>query len=325
MKQICESISRLFALWVVIAALAAFVAPQAFTWFQPAIVPTLGLIMFGMGVTLTPADFARVWLEPKAVGVGVATQFLIMPALGGALAYLFQLPTPVAVGVILVGACPGGTASNVITYLAKADVALSVTMTAMTTILGVIVTPYLTKFYAGQYIAVDAMAMLFTVAKIVLLPVTAGLLLRHLLKEKSGGILAVMPVVSVAGIVMIVACVVGLSHASLVSMGPILFLVVFCHHFLGAVLGYGIARLMRLNEVQARTIAIEISTQDSGLGVALARKHFADVLVALPSALYSIWQNLAGPVLATYWARHEPKRGSDNKNIEKEAVFESLS
>lgn len=308
MKNICEFISRFFALWVVIAACAAFFAPQAFTWFQPAIVPTLGIIMFGMGVTLTPADFARVWIEPKAVGVGVLIQFLVMPALGGALAYFFKLPPPVAVGVVLVGACPGGTASNVIAYLAKVDVALSVTITAMTTILGVIATPYLTKIYAGHYLAVDAVAMLFTVAKIVLLPVTAGLLLRRVLKEKSEGILAVMPVISVAGIVMIVSCVVGLSHASLVSMAPILFLVVFCHHFLGAVFGYGMARLMRLSEIQARTIAIEISTQDSGLGVALARKHFSDVLVALPSALYSIWQNIAGPLLATYWAGHAPKK-----------------
>lgn len=307
MKRLCEIISGLFALWVLLAAVIAFLMPAWFVWFQPAIVPTLGIIMFGMGVTLTPADFTRVWLEPKAVGVGVITQFLVMPALGGALAYFFQLPPSLSVGLILVGACPGGTASNVITYLAKADVALSVTMTAMTTILGVVATPYLTKFYAGQYISVDAVAMFFTVAKIVLLPVAAGLALRHFLKEKSQGIQTFMPVVSVAGIVMIVACIVGLSRASLFSVGPILFLVVFCHHTLGAVLGYGIARLMRLTEIQARTIAIEISTQDSGLGVALARKHFTDVLVALPSALYSIWQNLAGPVLATFWARRTSK------------------
>lgn len=303
MRSIFKLIPHYFVIWVILAALAAFIAPHYFIWFKPFIVPALGIVMFGMGITLTPSDFRRILHQPKAVAVGVAAQFLFMPALGAIMARLFHLPDALCVGMILVGACPGGTASNVITYLAKADLALAVTLTAMTTLIGVVATPLLTQLYAGQYVAVDAGHMLLTVAKIVLVPVLAGLGLRHFLKERMTGILHIMPAVSVIFIVMIVACIVGLSRDSLRTMGFVLFLAVACQHAIGCVLGYGFARLMRLSKIQARTIAIEVATQDSGLGIALAHKHFADVLVALPSALYTVWQNMAGPALASFWSR----------------------
>ena len=300
-------ITNLFVVWVIVAAAAAFVWPAGFAWFRPYIIPALGVVMFGMGITLTPADFKRVVDRPYAVLVGTTAQFLFMPAIGALLAKLFNLPAPLAAGLVLVGACPGGTASNVITFLAKADVALAVTLTAVTTVLGTLATPYLTLVYAGQYVEVQAVEMLWSVAKIVLLPIMVGLAVRRWFGAKLGQVMVLMPVVSVMSIALIVACIVGSSHDKLVAAGPVTFLAVILHNGLGMLAGYWFARLLRLDRVQARTIAIEVSVQDSGLGIALARKHFADVLVALPSAIFSVWQNLAGPAVASYWSRNAPK------------------
>src|SRR5437867_2268595 len=303
MKRIADIITGLFVAWVILAAATAFVWPAAFAWFKPYIIPALGVVMFGMGVTLTPADFKRVAERPYAVLVGTAAQFLIMPATGALLAKVLGLPAPLAAGLVLVGACPGGTASNVITFLAKADVALAVTLTAVTTVLGTIATPYLTLLYAGQYVAVPAVEMLWSVTKIVLIPVLLGLMTRRVFGGKFRPVLVLMPAVSVLFIALIVACIVALSKDRLASSGPVTLVAVVLHNAFGMTLGYGMARILGLDRRQARTIAIEVSVQDSGLGIALARKHFADVLVALPSAIFSVWQNLIGPVVATYWSR----------------------
>lgn len=304
--RIAKFVTDLFVVWVILGAATALRWPQAFTWFRPYIELGLGLIMFGMGITLTPADFRRVAEKPYPVFVGVLAQFLIMPFGAAAIATLLQLPAPSAAGLILVGACPGGTASNVMTYLAKGDVALSVTMTSVSTVCAVVLTPYLTLLLAGQYVPVNAPELLLSILQIIIVPLAAGLVVRRILGRHVEEFTGVMPIISVVFIVMIVACIVGLSKPKLISSGPQAFLAVALHNTGGLALGYGLAKLARLDAVRCRTISIEVGMQNSGLGVALA-KHFADVLVALPSAIFSVWHNITGPAVAAYWSRKPPK------------------
>lgn len=301
-------VTRLFVLWVALAAAAALLWPAGFAWFQPLIVPGLGLIMFGMGMTLTPADFKRVMEQPYPVGVGLLAQFLIMPLAAAAIAKIFGLPPAIAAGLILVGSCPGGTASNVITYLAKGDVALSVTMTTCSTIAAVVATPYLMLWLGGAYVPVHPVELLQSILTIVIVPVAAGLALRRFLGAQVRRFEALLPVVSVVFIVMIVAAIAALSRKQLLESGLLIFMVVTAHNGAGLLLGYGMAKVLGLDAVRCRTVAIEVGMQNSGLGVALARAHFADLLVALPAAIFSVWQNITGPALANYWSRKPPRR-----------------
>jgi len=270
---------------------------------KPYIVPGLGLIMFGMGITLTPKDFLRVAAMKRAVGCGVLGQFLLMPLLALALVKGFRLNDELAMGFIILGACPGGTASNVIAYLAKADMALSVTMTACSTILGIVLTPLIIQWLGGEYLPVDGTAMLWSVVKIVLFPVAAGLAVRGALKERATGALEWFPAISVLVIVLIIATVVALSREKLPEVLGLLGIVVLAHNMLGLAAGYGLATLFRLPRTARRTVAIEVGMQNSGLGVALASTHFTSAMVALPSSLFSIVHNLTGSALAQMWGR----------------------
>jgi bile acid:Na+ symporter, BASS family len=293
----------LFVVWVMLAAAAALIWPGGFTWFQPLIVPGLGVIMFGMGITLTLADFKRVAGQPYPVGVGLAAQFLIMPLAAAGISRVLHLPPALAAGLILVGSCPGGTASNVMTFLAKGDVALSVTMTSCSTIVAVAATPYLMLWLAGKYVPVHPPELLISILSIVIVPVIAGLIARQFLADRARKIEAVLPILSMVFIVLIVACIVALSKDQLLESGVLVFASVAAHNCSGLLLGYAMAKLAGLDSVRCRTIAIEVGMQNSGLGVALARKHFADLLVALPSAIFSVVQNITGPALANYWSR----------------------
>jgi BASS family bile acid:Na+ symporter len=292
--------------WVALATAAALIWPAGFTWFQPLIVPGLGLIMFGMGITLTPADFKRVAGQPYAVGVGLAAQFLIMPLAAAGISKSFDLSPALAAGLILVGSCPGGTASNVMTFLAKGDVALSVTMTSCSTLAAVVATPYLMSWLAGQYVPVHPPELLISILTIVIVPVITGLIARQFLADRARTIEAVLPILSIVFIVLIVACIVALSKDQLLESGVLVFAIVAVHNCSGLLLGYAMAKLAGLDAVRCRTIAIEVGMQNSGLSVALARKHFADVLVALPAAIFSVVQNITGPALANYWSRNTP-------------------
>jgi BASS family bile acid:Na+ symporter len=307
-KRSADFIIRFFVLWVALAAVAALMWPAAFTRFQPLIVPGLGVIMFGMGITLTPADFKRVAAQPYPVGVGLAAQFLIMPLAAAGISKFLHLPPALAAGLILVGSCPGGTASNVMTFLAKGDVALSVTMTACSTLVAVVATPYLMSWLAGQYVPVHPQELLISILAIVIGPVLAGLVARQFLAQRSRKIEQALPLVSVVFIVLIVACIVALSKVQLLQSGAVVFATVAAHNAIGLAFGYAMAKLAGLDAVRCRTIAIEVGMQNSGLGVALARKHFADVLVALPAAIFSVLQNISGPALANYWSRKSPTR-----------------
>lgn len=293
----------LFTLWVILGATFAFAWPAALSGSGATIVPLLGIVMLGVGVTLRPEDFRLVLASPKAVLVGVAAQFVWMPLLGFLLARLLHLPPALAVGEVLVGACPGGTASNVLTFLAGGDVALAVTMTGLTTLLAPLLTPLLTYAYAHEWVKVPILEMLAKTVEIVLIPVVLGIALRRLAGRFERRLLEWMPVVSVAGIVWIIAVIVASNHDTLLKVGGTVLLAVALHNVLGMAAGYWTARAFGLGEKQVRAIALEVAVQDSGLGVVLAKAFFGNA-AALPSAVFSVWQNLSGPVAAWFFRRN---------------------
>lgn len=301
-QKILAWIEKLFAFWVLIFALVAFLYPDPFAGARPAIVPALGVIMLGMGLTLTVSDFARVFRRPQDILLGVFAQYAIMPLAGFAVATVLRLDPQTAAGVILVGSCPGGTASNVITYLARADVALSVTLTACSTLLAPVLTPALMELLAGTLVPVPAISLLVEIFKVVVLPVVAGLLVRHLLGARVQMLLRVLPLATMACIGFIVAVIVGLNAGALRGLALPVFFSVALHNGMGFALGYGMARAFRADRVRARTISIEVGMQNSGLAVALATKFFSPA-AALPGAFFSVWHNLAGTTLANYWSR----------------------
>ncbi len=308
MRQLARIATELFLLWVVGVAVLAFLWPAGFRWFRPYIDIGLGLIMFGMGLTLTPADFRLVAAAPYAVAVGVLAQFSIMPLAATLIAAWLSLPAPLAAGLILVGCCPGGTASNVMTFLARGDVALSVTLTSVSTLCSVIATPYLMQALAGRYLPVDAEALLRSILAVVIVPVIGGLIARRRFGQQLVAVADVLPLISVLFIGEIVGCVVALARDRIAEAGGLGLLAVALHNGFGLALGYAAAKLAGLDAKRCRTIAIEVGMQNSGLGVVLAVAHFADQpLVALPSALFSVWHNLSGPAVASYWARRPPE------------------
>ena len=264
----------------------------------------LGIIMFGMGLTLTPPDFALVVKRPLPVLVGVVAQFVIMPTLAWVLAKAFQLDPMLAAGVILVGCAPGGTSPNVISYLARGDVALSVTMTSISTLLAPLMTPLLTQWLAGQYMPVDAGSMAMSIVRMVLVPVVGGLIVRVLFSGFVERILPAMPWVSVLGICYVVLAVVSKSATTILSAGLLVLLVVACHNVLGYLLGYGAGRILGRDARVCRTISIEVGMQNSGLAATLAGTYFSPE-AALPGAVFSTWHNLSGAVLAAVYRRRD--------------------
>ena len=298
-----QFIQKTFALWVVLFAGIALIVPEAFVWLKAYIIWMLGIIMFGMGMTMTVDDFKGVLHNPKAVVIGVVAQFMLMPGLAYLLCQLFQLPPAIAIGVILVGCCPGGTASNVITYMAKGNTALSVACTSVSTILAPILTPAVFYLLASQWIEINALSMLGSILQVVLFPIILGLIVRSVLKQKVETYIQVMPLISVLAIVAIVAAIIAGSKTQILESGLLILAVVALHNGLGYLLGFGASRLFKLPYADSKAIAIEVGMQNSGLGVALAAVHFAaSPITAVPSAIFSLWHNISGPALATYWA-----------------------
>ncbi len=302
-------LTALFPLWVVLASGASLYHPPLFTWFSGPLIPAgLGLIMLGMGVTLTVEDFKRVAHFPGLVLRGVALQYTVMPALGWALASLYGLPQPFAVGLILVACCPGGTASNVITFLARADVPLSVTMTAISTLLAVIMTPTLTALLASSRIAVPAGGLLLSTLEVVILPVAAGVLLHRYSPRLTRAILPAAPLAAVILITLIVASVIGAGRNEILAAGWRLLAAVWSLHAAGFLLGYLASRLSGAGVTASRTISIEVGMQNSGLGVVLARQNFSSPLFAIPSAISSLSHSVIASLLAAVWRRSAPRR-----------------
>lgn len=291
-----------FPLVIIAAFVLGFLLPEQLAPLGEWVPTALGIIMFGMGLTLTPPDFVLVAKRPWPVLIGVVAQFVVMPLLGLGLSVLFGLSAALAAGVILVGCAPGGTASNVITYLAKGDVALSVTMTSISTLLAPILTPLLTLWLAGSYMSVEAGAMALSIVKIVLVPVLAGLLLRLLARKLVETVLPALPWISVIGIAYVVAVVVAGSADKIASAGLLVFAVVVLHNGLGYLLGYLAGKLTGCGERAARTTAIEVGMQNSGLAAGLAAAHFGPES-ALPAAVFSVWHNISGALLAAFLRR----------------------
>ena len=256
--------------------------------------------MLGMGLTLSVDDFRSVLRRPWVVGIGVVAQFLIMPLLGWSVATLFNLPPMLKLGLILVSCCPGGTASNVICYLARANVALSVLMTLCSTLAAIILTPLLTKMYASAILDVDAWAMFRSMLTIVLLPVIGGVVLNQLLGRKLDGIRKISPIVSILVIVLIVGGVVGATKVNIIANFGGLLVAIFILHALGFLLGYGAGWLTKQVEGDRRTLSIEVGMQNSGLGSALAKQHFS-LLAATPCAISALYHCLIGSFLAAIW------------------------
>lgn len=315
MKKCCGFLVNNMALFVLLIGVVGAVRPQTLTWVGPYVGWLLGVVMFGMGMTLTFQDFKRVLQRPWEVLLGVVAQFLIMPLAAWFLVWLFALPPELAIGVVLVGTCPGGTASNVISYLAKGDVALSVSMTMATTLLAPVVTPTLTWLLAGSWIEVSFTAMMISIAQMVLLPLLLGLTAHHFFERTVEKILPVMPVVSVVTIVLLVGGVVALGAESLLDVGLLMAAIVVLHNAFGLVLGYGMARLFRLDSKKARTVSIEVGMQNSGMAASLAVLYFSPA-AAIPGAIFSVWHNISGSIVANYFARRDERKRVDAKNVE---------
>lgn len=293
---------RWFAVLVLLGGVVGLLAPDPTAALAPAIPVILGVIMFGMGLTLRLGDFAIVVRRPQAVVVGVVAQFLVMPLIGWAVGTAFGLAPALLVGMVLVGASPGGTASNVVVYLARGDVALSVAMTSLSTLLAPLLTPLLVLWLAGSSLPVDAVGLFMSIVQIVLVPVIAGLLVRVLASRWVERLLPVLPLVSVTGIVVAVTAVVGANVDTLLTSGVLLALAVIAHNVIGLMLGYGAARAVGLDTAARRAVSVEVGMQNSGLAASLATTHFT-ALAALPAALFSVWHNMSGSLVAMYWAR----------------------
>ncbi len=296
--------TKYFPIFALSASLLALIHPPLFQWFSGDMITyALGLIMLGMGITLEAEDFANVGKTPFYIFTGVFLQFTIMPFLGWCIGRILDLPAPFSVGLVLVASCPGGTASNVITYIAKGDVALSVTMTSISTLFSVIATPLLTLFLAGNKIEVNAYGLFISTIQVVILPVIAGVLLNAFLPGFTKKTKSFFVVSAVVCIVLIVASVIGASSEAILTSGWKLVLSIFLLHSMGFLLGYVFAKILTKQEIVARTISIEVGMQNSGLGVVLAKKNFVDPLVAVPSAISSLFHSLIASILAGYWRK----------------------
>lgn len=294
-----ERFTLLFPLWTLLAAALALPSPWLFTWLQgPLIVLALALVMLGMGLELELADFQRVLRHPGPPALGVAAQFLVMPALAALVAALLRLPPPLAVGLILVGCCPGGTASNVVTLIARADVALSVVMTTLSTLAAVLLTPLLTGLLAGRYVPVDGLKLLLDVLQVVLLPVTLGLGLKRSVPGVARSLGPVMPPLAVLAIVLIVASIVGSQRQGLLEQGALLLVAALLLHGGGFFLGWLIPALLKQPQPVCRTVSIGVGMQNSCLAVVLARSGLAaSPFTALPGTISAV----VHAVLASWW------------------------
>ncbi len=297
-----NSATKLFPLWAILLSTLAYLAPTLFTPLKPSLFFLLGLVMFGMGMSLKANDFLLIFKSPKPILLGLLLQFLCMPFFAWGLSTWLQLPLALASGMVLVGASPGGTASNVICYLAKGNVALSIAITTFSTVLAVIATPALSLLYLGKQVDVPAMKMLMDIVKIIILPVTAGIIVNQLFGRLLGAARQIFPLISVFAIVLIIAIIVALNHSRLDSIGILLVSAVALHNALGLLAGYWLPRAFGMDQRTSKTLAIEVGMQNSGLAVALAVKYFSPA-AALPGALFSLWHNLTGSLLASFWSR----------------------
>lgn len=306
MKKILRVFVQYMAVFVILAGALGATWPSTMQWVVPEIPWMLGLVMFGMGMTLQIADFKQIATRPWETCIGALCQYTIMPFAAWLLVKLIDLPPELAAGVILLGACPGGTASNVITYIARGDVALSVSMTIVTTLLAPIVTPLLTWWLAGAWIDVSVTSMMLSIAEMVLFPVFLGIAVRRFFGTYVEKVMAYLPAFSVLVIVLLVGGVVSMSASKLLEMGALIAMVVVLHNGLGLALGYCAARLFRLDDKKVRAVTIEVAMQNSGLAASLGVMYFG-AAAAIPGAIFSIWHNISGSLIANYFVHKDEK------------------
>ena len=295
-----EKITRYFPFWVVICSLLSLYEPKFFIWFSGDLI-TYGLagIMLGMGLTLKLNDFIHVIKSPFWVIIGFLLQFTLMPFFGWSLGKLFNLPPFFAVGLILVSCCPGGTASNVIVYLAKANVALSVAMTTFSTIFAIFLTPFLTAYYSGSYLNVDAWGLFLSTIKVILIPIFLGIFLNILLPKATNLIKPFSPSIAVLLITLIVASIIGQGKETILNSGLNLILSIMILHLMGFISGYIFGYFLTKNKIISKTISIEVGMQNSGLGVVLARENFINPATAIPSAISSLVHSIYGSIFVS--------------------------
>ena len=305
MKTICDFIARWMGVMVLLVAVVSLAVPSYFLWIDTWVInPMLGLIMFGMGLTLAPQDFRIVLSRPKDILFGCLAQFTVMPLLAWTLAWSFSLPKELALGVILVGCCPGGTASNVITYLAKGDLALSVGMTATSTLLAPVMTPLLVWLLAGTMVDVDTMGMLMSIVYVIIAPIIAGLLCQRFLPSLTRSVVPYLPAFSSVVIALVVGIIVSHNATRLLVGGMLVILVVMLHNVLGLTIGFLIGRLLKLERAKCVAVSIEVGMQNSGLASSLAVLHFAAYpLATIPGAIFSVWHNISGALTAKLYSR----------------------
>lgn len=295
---------------VVLVTVVALFLPSSFNWISTsAITPMLGVVMFGMGLTLRPSDFKPVLQHPKDILIGELAQFLIMPSLAWLLCKLLALPEELALGVVLVGCCPGGTASNVICYLAKGDVPLSVAMTGVSTLLAPVVTPALVWLLAGESVDVDIAGMFLSIVQVVIVPIVLGFAANHYFGQTTRRIVPLLPMISTLSIAFIIGIIVAHNSASILTCSLIVAVAVILHNVLGLALGYGLTALTGNEPSKRSAIAIEVGMQNSGLATSLATTHFAMFpMAAVPGAMFSVWHNFSGSIAAQIFRKQADRK-----------------
>ncbi|MBT9747984.1 bile acid:sodium symporter family protein [Desulfovibrio desulfuricans] len=287
------------ALILAYSALALW-KPELFRWVVPHVTPLLGCIMFGMGMTLRLKDFSMVFSQPRALLLGLLAQFGCMPLLAFALCHLFALPPDLAMGVILVGTAPGGTASNVLTFIARGDVPYSVALTSLTTVVALALMPVLTWLLGGVWVPVDMGALFVSILKIVVIPVILGIAAHRYCGRLTERAIPFLPPISALTITLVVAGIMAINAQSILEASANIFLVVVCHNLLGLAFGYAVGRIWKFDEPRCRALCFEVGTQNSGLATALALAHFSPVS-AIAGALFSVWQNISGALVSNYF------------------------
>lgn len=313
LRRLSVVLTRFMGVIIIAFSALALWQPWIFSWVAPHISAMLGIIMLGMGMTLHWQDFSHVLRHPRDLGLGLVVQFGCMPLLAFALCHVFALPPELAMGMILVGTAPGGTASNVLTFLARGDVAFSVAMTAAATLVSLLLTPPLTWLLGGVWVPVDMGGLFWSIVKIVLVPVLLGLLLHHFQRGLVDRLMPFLPLASALVITLVIAGIIAVNAQNILSAGPAIFAAVIAHNLLGLAVGWFAACRLRFAPPRRRALAIEIGTQNSGLATALALAHFTPA-AAIAGALFSVWQNISGALLSNFWATRPVTSDSGEKD-----------
>lgn len=313
LRRLSVVLTRFMGVIIISFSALALWQPWIFSWVAPHISAMLGIIMLGMGMTLHWQDFSHVLRHPRDLGLGLVVQFGCMPLLAFALCHVFALPPELAMGMILVGTAPGGTASNVLTFIARGDVAFSVAMTAAATLVSLLLTPPLTWLLGGVWVPVDMGGLFWSIVKIVLVPVLLGLLLHHFQRGLVDRLMPFLPLASALVITLVIAGIIAINAQNILSAGPAIFAAVIAHNLLGLAVGWFAACRLRFAPPRRRALAIEIGTQNSGLATALALAHFTPA-AAIAGALFSVWQNISGALLSNFWATRPVTSDSGEKD-----------